>query len=128
MNKTKQNNVEKNKEIADFIKWFYEKCAHIKPDATHYASGHKILDSLVNIKDDITNVYTIQQIKKVCEELDKLGIYLDGLSILHYPNLLYSFSTGNIQAMTKIVQHLRNETNERGVGDKWTTNRVPNGW
>lgn len=127
--KAQQENVDKNKEIAEFVWYFYNNIVGIRPDTTHYSSGHKILDSLMNNPDPKIRSYTFAELSVVCAVLKAKGVVIKTLSLLFYPNLVASVVNGDKEVLEAIVDRLIKEQQSQGIYSKEAIERaMPCGW
>lgn len=117
------DDTKKNKEAA-LIHWFYTSFLGKTPDATHYASGTKILSGILrkSKKYPDARVYTLKEVADLFYYLRRCGINRIDLTILKFPNLLSAYTEGEARRLDDIVAYLKKGDS---VDDRWT---APEGW
>lgn len=113
----------KNKEAA-LVHWFYSSFLGKAPDATHYASGTKILSGILkeSKKYPGARVYTLREVADLMYYLRQCGVNRIDLTILKFPNLLSAFVEKETWRLDDMIAYLKkgNAGNEN-----WN---VPEGW
>lgn len=121
--------IQRNKDIGELIKQFYEKYVGTKPDSTHYAAGHKILDPLMNNPDENLRCYNLIEMLAVLAYLDYMGVALKNITILHYPNLVSSIINKDVDVASANIERIIAEQEKNGVySEKAIENQRPAGW
>lgn len=118
-----------NKDIAETIHYFYTTIHNIKPDVTHYKSGHKILHKLMYPEYDNVRTYTFEEIKKVIDALKENDLKPDSFTILLWPDLVRSIISGDLRQAKKLLEALRREFMGSNVySDLQLEKMKPRGW
>ena len=124
-----QQSVDRNKEIGNFVHHFYKNIVGVQPDASQYAAGNKILDSLMNNPDERLRSYTCAELSVAAAYMKHKGLKLFSLSLFHYPGLVSAILNGQTEVADKIIDKLIGDQQRDGIYcDEWIERNRPQGW
>lgn len=100
--KTSAAETKVNKDMSDFVKWFYERIGQ-EADHTDYIQAHRTIKNLLwgDYK-----TYEIQAFYELTELLIESGVMLDSYTIVMYPGLLRAFETNDTIKLKQLIDNI----------------------